>query len=145
MVSREVGRRESERETHDSVDPARRDERRVALLEVHPVHLVAHVAEPRLLLPLGRPAPLLVRLEVGLGRPDEEEGLAAAQDVVEDGRPGKVDVPVGPASRDAHEAVLLHARVLTRDLHVGGPHRVDPVEFPAGSDDEIASGLGLVC
>lgn len=76
------------------MDPTRRDKRRVPLLQINTIHLVNHIPKPSLFLLLARAGPLLVRGEVGGCRADEEEGLAAAEDVVEDGRAGEVDVPV---------------------------------------------------
>lgn len=163
--------REETGKTHDGVDPARRDKGGIPFLEVHPVHAIATVAQPRRLLPLRRAGPLLVRLQVGRRRPDKEERLAAAQDVVKHGRTGKVDVPVlftgrgrsapvqpaeertwtahsttrthRPTPLDAHQTVLLDARVLARNLHVFGPDRIDPVQFPAGKVEILGGSATL--
>ena len=66
--------------------------------------------------------------------------LAALEHVVPDGGATEVNVEVGVAAVDGHEAVLLHLGVHHVVQHVGGlglqllqvsrPHTVHPVDLP---------------
>uniref|UniRef100_A0A182PZT9 Uncharacterized protein n=1 Tax=Anopheles farauti TaxID=69004 RepID=A0A182PZT9_9DIPT len=73
------------------VYPAGRDEERVAGGQVHPRTLLDRVAKEHVRLLAGQ-HPLLVQLQVLLRRRYQPEHLAAAQDVIPDGRAAEVDV-----------------------------------------------------
>ena len=52
--------------------------------------------------------PLLVLLQVGLCGRDQPEHFLAFEDVIPDRRASEIDVEVGVAAFDAHQAVLLN-------------------------------------
>ena len=52
--------------------------------------------------------PLLVGLQVGLCRRDQPKHFLAFEDVIPDRRASEIDVEVGVAAFDAHQAVLLN-------------------------------------